>query len=88
MKNQLIGKVVSDKMDKTVVVLVERLKEHAKYHKRFRVSKKYKAHDEKKEYKSGDVVVIEECAPMSAQKRWRVIKKIAQAGKTTAVEAA
>ena len=80
MKHQLTGKVVSDKMAKTVVVLVERLKEHPKYHKRYRVSKKYKAHDEKGEYKSGDIVVIEECRPLSADKRFKVIKKIAQGG--------
>ena len=80
MKHQLTGKVVSDKMAKTVVVLVERLKEHPKYHKRFKVSKKYKAHDEKGEYKTGDTVVIEECRPLSADKRFKVIKRIAQGG--------
>jgi small subunit ribosomal protein S17 len=80
MKHQLTGKVVSDKMAKTVVVLVERLKEHPKYHKRYRVSKKYKAHDEKGEFKTGDVVVIEECRPLSADKRWKVVEKIGVAG--------
>jgi small subunit ribosomal protein S17 len=80
MKHQLTGKVVSDKMAKTVVVLVERLKEHPKYHKRYRVSKKFKAHDEKGEYKTGDTVVIEECRPLSADKRFKVIKRIAQGG--------
>jgi len=77
MKHQLTGKVVSDKMAKTVVVLVERLKEHPKYHKRYRVSKKYKAHDEKGEYKAGDTVVIEECRPLSADKKFRVVARIA-----------
>lgn len=77
MKHQLTGKVVSDKMAKTVVVSVDRLKEHPKYHKRYRVTKRYKAHDEKGEYKTGDVVVIQECRPMSADKRWEVVKKIA-----------
>ena len=76
MKHQLTGKIVSDKMAKTVVVSVDRLKEHPKYHKRYRVTKRYKAHDEKGEFKMGDVVVIEECRPMSADKRWKVIKKI------------
>lgn len=76
MKNQLIGKVVSDKMAKTVVVSIDRLKEHPKYHKRYRVSKRYKAHDEKQECKEGDVVMIEECRPLSAQKRWKVVKKV------------
>ncbi|MFA6376676.1 MAG: 30S ribosomal protein S17 [Candidatus Paceibacterota bacterium] len=76
MKHQLTGKVVSDKMAKTVVVLVERLKEHPKYHKRYRVSKKYKAHDEKGEYKAGDTVVIEECRPLSADKKFRVVARV------------
>ncbi len=76
MKHQLTGKVVSDKMSKTVVVLVDRTKEHPKYHKRYRVSKKYKAHCAAGEYRVGDMVVIEECRPMSADKRWKAIKKI------------
>jgi small subunit ribosomal protein S17 len=75
-KKQLTGTVISNKMQKTVVVRVERLKEHPKYKRRFKVSKKYKAHDEKGEYKIGDKVIIEECRPMSKEKRWRVIKKI------------
>jgi len=76
MKNQLIGKVVSDKMQKTVVVCVERLKEHPKYHKRYKISKNYKAHDENKDYKIGDMVMIEECRPISKDKTWKVVKKI------------
>jgi len=75
-KKQLQGIVVSDKMQKTVVVEVERLKEHPKYKRRYKVRKKYKAHDEKREYKIGDKVIIEECRPISKDKRWRVIKKI------------
>jgi len=75
-KKRLIGKVVSDKMQKTVVVLVERIKEHPKYKRRYKVWKKYKAHDEKEECKVGDIVVIEECRPLSKEKRWRVIKKL------------
>lgn len=74
-KKRLKGKVVSDKMEKTVVVKVERIKEHPKYKKRYKIHKKYKAHDEKGEYKVGDKVVIEECRPMSKDKRWRVIPK-------------
>lgn len=81
MKRQLTGEVISDKMAKTAVVLVQRVKEHPKYHRRYRVSKKYKAHDEKNMFKTGDVVVIEECRPMSSDKRWRVVKKIAVAPK-------
>jgi len=75
MKHQLTGKVVSDKMAKTVVVLVERLKQHPKYHRYYRVSKKYKAHDQNGEFKMGDKVIIEECRPISADKCWKVIKK-------------
>ncbi len=75
-KSQLTGKVISDKMQKTVVVEVERIKEHPKYKKRYKISKKYKAHDEKGEYKVGDIVIIEECRPLSKEKRWRVIKKL------------
>lgn len=71
-KRKLEGVVVSDKMDKTAVVLVKRLKEHPKYKKRYWVSKRFKAHDEKNEYKIGDRVVIEETRPLSKEKRWRV----------------
>lgn len=75
-KRKLTGKIVSDKMDKTVVIEVERIKAHPKYERRFKVSKKYKAHDEKNEYKEGDVVVIEECRPVSKDKKWKVISKL------------
>ena len=75
-KKQLTGIVVSDKSQKTVVVKVERIKEHPKYKKRYKVHKKYKAHDEKGEYHVGDRVVIEECRPLSKEKRWRVVKKL------------
>jgi len=74
-KKRLTGKVVSNKMQKTVVVEVERIKEHQKYKRRFKVHKKYKAHDEKGEYKVGERVIIEECRPISKEKRWKVIKK-------------
>ncbi|OGZ84894.1 MAG: 30S ribosomal protein S17 [Candidatus Staskawiczbacteria bacterium RIFOXYD1_FULL_39_28] len=75
-KKTLQGIVVSDKMQKTVVVEVERIKEHPKYKRRFKVHKKFKAHDENKEYHVGDKVMIEETAPRSKDKNWRVIKKI------------
>jgi small subunit ribosomal protein S17 len=75
-KRKLEGKVVSNKMQKTVVVEVERMKEHPKYRRRFKVHKKYKAHDEKNEYKIGETVVIEECSPISKDKKWKVISKI------------
>jgi small subunit ribosomal protein S17 len=75
-RKTLQGIVVSDKMQKTIVVEVERIKEHPKYKRRFKVHKKFKAHDEKQEYHIGDVVVIEETKPMSKDKNWKVIKKI------------
>lgn len=76
MKRKLQGTIVSDKMPKTVVVRVERIKEHPKYKRRYKVSKKYKAHVEDGDFKIGDKVVIEECRPISKEKRWKVIKKI------------
>lgn len=75
-KRKLIGTIVSNKMQKTVAVEVERVKEHPRYKRRYRVHKKYKAHNEKGEYKVGDRVIIEECRPLSRDKRWKVIKKI------------
>jgi len=75
-KHQLTGTIVSNKMQKTVIVKVERLKEHPKYKRRYRLHKKYKAHDEKGEYHIGDKVIIEECRPISKEKKWRVIKKV------------
>lgn len=74
-KRRLIGTVVSDKMEKTVVVRVERWKKHPKYLRRVRVHKRYKAHDEKREYKVGDRVIIEETRPISKEKRWKVVGK-------------
>ncbi len=76
MKKQLTGIIVSDKMAKTIVVEVERIKQHSKYKRRYKQHKKYKAHDEKGEYKKGDRVVIEECRPLSRDKHWKVIKKL------------
>lgn len=75
-KKQLKGIVVSDKMQKTAVVKVERIIEHPKYKRRYKSHKKYKAHDENKEYHLGDNVVIEETTPISKDKCWKVIKKI------------
>lgn len=73
-RRRLIGRVISDKMDKTVVVEVTRFKMHTMYKKYIRVRKKYKAHDETNEYKSGDRVEIVEHRPLSKEKRWRVAK--------------
>lgn len=75
-KRQLKGIIVSDKMAKTVVVSVTRLKKHPKYKKYFKVTKRFKAHDENNEYKEGDRVVIEETKPMSKEKRWKIIGKL------------
>lgn len=72
-KRRMTGTVVSDAMNKTVVVSVERTVVHPKYQKRYVVSKKYKAHDEGNEYHVGDTVIIEESRPYSRTKRWRVV---------------
>ncbi|MBI2450508.1 MAG: 30S ribosomal protein S17 [Candidatus Nealsonbacteria bacterium] len=74
-KHQLQGIIVSNKMQKTVVVEVESVKEHPKYRKRFKVHKKYKAHADEV-FQIGDKVIIEECRPISKDKKWKVIKKI------------
>jgi small subunit ribosomal protein S17 len=74
---KIIGVVVSDKMTKTRVVTVASLKKHPKYLKFYKVTTKFKAHDENNEYKTGDKVTIEESRPLSREKRWRIINKIA-----------
>jgi small subunit ribosomal protein S17 len=75
----LTGRVVSDKMDKTVTVLVERRVKHPLYGKVIRLSKKYHAHDETNECREGDLVVIEECRPISKTKAWKVTKLVERA---------
>lgn len=75
----LTGTIVSDKMNKTVTVLVERKVKHPLYGKIIRLSKKYHAHDEGNEYQLGDVVVIEECRPISRTKAWRVARLVEKA---------
>ena len=72
-KRSFKGIVVSDKMDKTVVVRVDRFKLHPTYQKRYRISKKYKVHDPKNQYKVGDKVEITECRPLSKDKKYRVL---------------
>lgn len=79
LKRTLTGTVVSDKMDKTVTVLVERKVKHPLLGKIIRVSKKYHAHDEANEYHAGDVVTIEECRPLAKTKTWRVAKLVEKA---------
>ena len=73
------GRVVSDKMDKTITVLVETRKTHPKYGKRVKYSKKYKAHDEEKLAKEGDIVRIMETRPLSATKRFRLLEIVEEA---------
>lgn len=75
----LTGRVVSDKMDKTVTVLVERRVKHPIYGKVIRRSNKYHAHDESNEFHEGDLVVIEECRPLSKTKTWKVTKLVEKA---------
>ncbi|RUS44276.1 30S ribosomal protein S17 [Cohnella sp. AR92] len=69
-----IGKVVSDKMDKTIVVAVETYKKHSLYHKRIKYTKKFKAHDENNDAKIGDTVKIMETRPLSKDKNWRLVE--------------
>jgi small subunit ribosomal protein S17 len=75
-----VGRVVSDKMDKTIVVSVERLARHRLYKRVIRLSTKFKAHDEANEAKIGDTVLIEESRPLSATKRWRLVSVVQRAG--------
>ena len=85
-KRILIGTVVSDKTDNTVVVKVERKVKHPMYGKIIRRSKKYHAHDEDNACSTGETVRIEETAPISKLKTWKVIERVL-VGKTAAVEA-
>jgi len=79
LKRTLTGIVTSDKMDKTVTVLVERKVKHPLLGKIIRVSKKYHAHDEANEFHAGDRVTIEECRPIAKTKSWRVAKLLEKA---------
>ena len=75
-----VGRVVSDKMDKTIVVSVERLARHRLYKRVIRLTTKFKAHDEANEARIGDTVLIEESRPLSATKRWRLLQVIKRSG--------
>lgn len=75
-QRQLQGVVVSDKMNKTVVVEIRSLKKHPKYKKYFKVTKKFKAHDPEGQYHTGDKVTIGETKPISKEKRWVVLNKV------------
>ena len=87
-KRILTGTVVSDKSDKTIVVLVERKVKHPLYGKIIRRSKKYHAHDEANSVKEGAIVRIEECAPISKNKTWRLVADATAAATTPAANAA
>jgi small subunit ribosomal protein S17 len=78
-KRVLTGTVVSDKGDKTVVVRVERRVKHPLYGKIIKLSKKYHAHDAANEFRAGEIVRIEECAPVSKLKTWKVVDRIGTA---------
>jgi small subunit ribosomal protein S17 len=75
-----VGRVVSDRMDKTIVVSVERLARHPLYKRVIRLTTKFKAHDETNDARTGDTVLIEEARPLSATKRWRLVSIIQRAG--------
>lgn len=77
-KQQMTGTVVSNKMDKTVVVKVDVRMRHPKYHKSYTKSYKYKAHDESNESQIGDRVIIESCRPMSKDKKFAIVKTLTQ----------
>ena len=75
-----VGRVLSDRMDKTIVVSVERLARHPLYKRVIRLSTKFKAHDEANEARIGDTVLIEESRPLSATKRWRLVSVVQRVG--------
>lgn len=75
-RRRIVGTVVSDKMQKTVVVRVDRMVTHPIYRKQYRVSKRFKAHDAAGAFHVGDRVTIEESRPLSKDKQWRVVNKI------------
>jgi small subunit ribosomal protein S17 len=87
-KRVLNGRVTSDKMDKTITVLVDRRVMHPLYKKFIRRSKKYAAHDEANLCKIGDTVRIEECRPISKRKTWRVIERNGEALRAAPAEGA
>jgi small subunit ribosomal protein S17 len=85
---QLTGKVVSNKMQKTITVAVERYVPHPQYGKYQRRTTQFLAHDENNESREGDVVAIEECRPLSRHKSWRLVKIVQRAVRVEPVEAA
>lgn len=73
-KRTFRGEVISCKMNQTAVAKVDRVKKHPKYGKRYRVSRKYKVHDERNECRVGQTILFEECRPLSKEKRWRLVQ--------------
>ena len=86
-RKERVGVVVSDVQDKTIVVKVERRTAHPRYHKIVKVSKKFTAHDENNEARSGDTVRIVETRPLSRNKRWRLVEIISRAVSSETAEA-
>ena len=87
-RQQKIGRVTSDKMQKTIVVAVESLKQHRVYKRTYKFTTKFKAHDEQNEARIGDIVRIEETRPLSKEKRWRLVEILKRAEQTLAPEIA
>ena len=85
-RQQKIGRVTSDKMQKTIVVAVESLKQHRVYKRTYKFTTKFKAHDEQNEARIGDIVRIEETRPLSKEKRWRLVEILKRAEQTVAPE--
>lgn len=84
-RQQKVGRVVSNKMQKTIVVAVESLKKHRLYKKTFKVTRKFKAHDETNAANIGDIVRIEETRPLSKEKRWKLVEIMTASAQTPAV---
>jgi len=85
-RQQKIGRVVSNKMDKTIVVLVETLKKHRIYKRTFKQTKRFQAHDEENTCQVGDIVRIEESRPLSKMKRWRLVEIVKRGSGIVPVE--
>ena len=85
-RQQKVGRVVSNKMQKTIVVAVESLKKHRIYKKTYKVTRRFKAHDETNAANMGDLVRIEETRPLSKEKRWRLVEILVTSAQTPPVE--
>jgi small subunit ribosomal protein S17 len=85
-RQQKTGRVTSDKMQKTIVVAVESLKQHRVYRRTYKFTTKFKAHDEHNDARIGDIVRIEETRPLSREKRWRLVEILKRAEQTVAPE--